>query len=310
MRITPITLPVTVIGVRLPPVPVVDFGRESFMPGGAANVARNLSALGARTDEVLRAADLIACEDTRQTRKLLDHYGIRKPTVSYHEHNEATRSAELIHKLENGESVALVSDAGTPLVSDPGFRLVRAAREAGIVVHAVPGPCAAIAARPLARQRIEKPIILAEARSARLRHERPAGPQRGQRHAGQTPAPQHRLGGDRHQEVGPHQDEDRDHGRAARLLGAFSTWLQERKGAVFVVATANDVSRLPPELLRRGRFDELFFVDLPDAAARQDGLYEVQVLVFRNFDPDPPSLSIIPGGQDLDSGDCRYCRCA
>src|SRR5215469_12401170 len=99
-----------------------------------------------RAVRVLGEADLIACEDTRQTRKLLDHYGIRRPTVSYHEHNEAERSAELVERLRGGETIALVSDAGVPLVSDPGYRLVRAALEAGVEVQPVPGPSAALAA--------------------------------------------------------------------------------------------------------------------------------------------------------------------
>src|SRR5215472_17373172 len=86
----------------------------------------NLEDITYRAVRVLGEAGLIACEDTRQTRKLLDHYGIRKPTVSYHEHNESERSEEFAGRLRAGESIALVSDAGTPLVSDPGYRLVRA----------------------------------------------------------------------------------------------------------------------------------------------------------------------------------------
>jgi len=102
---------------------------------------------------VLKEADLIACEDTRQTRRLLDHYGIAKATVSYHEHNEAERSRELTAKLLAGATVALVSDAGMPLISDPGYRLVHAAIENGIRVEAVPGASAlstALAASGLA----------------------------------------------------------------------------------------------------------------------------------------------------------------
>ena len=106
----------------------------------------NLEDITFRAVRVLREADLIACEDTRQTRKLLDHYGIRKPTVSYHEHNESERSEEFAERLRAGESIALVSDAGTPLVSDPGYRLVRAALASGIPVHPIPGPSAALAA--------------------------------------------------------------------------------------------------------------------------------------------------------------------
>ena len=106
----------------------------------------NLEDITYRAVRVLREADLIACEDTRQTRKLLDHYEIHKPTVSYHEHNEAERSAELASRLAAGAIIALVSDAGMPLVSDPGYRLVRAAIELAIPVQAVPGPSAALTA--------------------------------------------------------------------------------------------------------------------------------------------------------------------
>jgi 16S rRNA (cytidine1402-2'-O)-methyltransferase len=106
----------------------------------------NLEDITYRAVRVLREADLIACEDTRQTRKLLDHYGIQKPTISYHEHNEAERSVELASRLAAGAAIALVSDAGTPLVSDPGYRLVRAAIELEVPVQAVPGPSAALTA--------------------------------------------------------------------------------------------------------------------------------------------------------------------
>ncbi len=106
----------------------------------------NLEDITLRALRVLRDAALIACEDTRQTRKLLDHYGIRTPTISYHEHNEAARASELLEKLLAGTSIALVSDAGTPLVSDPGYRLVTKAVESGIRVEPVPGPSAVLAA--------------------------------------------------------------------------------------------------------------------------------------------------------------------
>jgi 16S rRNA (cytidine1402-2'-O)-methyltransferase len=106
----------------------------------------NLEDITYRAVRVLREADLIACEDTRQTRKLLDHYEIRKPTISYHEHNEAERSVELASRMAAGAAIALVSDAGMPLVSDPGYRLVRAAIEVGVPVQAVPGPSAALTA--------------------------------------------------------------------------------------------------------------------------------------------------------------------
>jgi len=107
----------------------------------------NLEDITLRALRILREeAALIACEDTRQTRKLLDHFEIRKPLVSYHEHNEASRAQELIEALERGEPVALVSDAGTPLVSDPGYRVVHAAIERGLPVVPVPGPSAVLAA--------------------------------------------------------------------------------------------------------------------------------------------------------------------
>jgi 16S rRNA (cytidine1402-2'-O)-methyltransferase len=106
----------------------------------------NLEDITRRALRVLAEADLVACEDTRHTRKLLDHYGIKTRTVSYHEHNERERAEELVGRLLAGESVALVSDAGTPSVSDPGFRLVRAAVENRIAVVPVPGPAAFVAA--------------------------------------------------------------------------------------------------------------------------------------------------------------------
>ena len=106
----------------------------------------NLEDITLRALRLLGEVDLIACEDTRHTRKLLSHYQISKPTVSYHEHNERERTVELIERLQSGTSVALVSDAGTPLVSDPGFRLVREAIAHGIEVVPVPGPSALIAA--------------------------------------------------------------------------------------------------------------------------------------------------------------------
>ncbi len=103
-----------------------------------------------RAIKILGAVDLVACEDTRRTGQLLAAHGIKRPMVSYFEHNEERRAAELIERLKRGEQVALVSDAGTPGVSDPGYRLVRAALEAGVRVSAVPGPSAAIAALAIA----------------------------------------------------------------------------------------------------------------------------------------------------------------
>ena len=106
----------------------------------------NLEDITYRAVRILREAGLIACEDTRHTRKLLDHYVISTPTISYHEHNEAERAPQLIGKLHAGCSIALVSDAGTPLVSDPGYRLVNLAIEEGIRVEPVPGASAVLAA--------------------------------------------------------------------------------------------------------------------------------------------------------------------
>jgi 16S rRNA (cytidine1402-2'-O)-methyltransferase len=106
----------------------------------------NLRDITLRALDVLAATDLIACEDTRITCRLLDHYGITTPLTPYHEHNAAAARPKLLTRLAEGASLALVSDAGTPLISDPGFKLVRAAREAGHRVTALPGPSAALAA--------------------------------------------------------------------------------------------------------------------------------------------------------------------
>lgn len=110
----------------------------------------NLGDFTARAREVLANVGVIAAEDTRRTGQLLRSLGIAVPLVSLHEHNEAARSQALIERLEAGESIALVSDAGTPLISDPGFDLVAAARERGIRVSAIPGPSAVIAALSVA----------------------------------------------------------------------------------------------------------------------------------------------------------------
>ncbi|HEY6805094.1 MAG TPA: 16S rRNA (cytidine(1402)-2'-O)-methyltransferase [Pyrinomonadaceae bacterium] len=106
----------------------------------------NLADITQRAIQVLKDVDLIACEDTRHTRKLLQHFGIDTKTISYHEHNETERGKELIYKLEQGTNLAVVSDAGSPAISDPGFKLVRNAIENEIVVVPVPGPSALIAA--------------------------------------------------------------------------------------------------------------------------------------------------------------------
>ena len=106
----------------------------------------NLEDITLRAIRILKEADIIACEDTRQTQKLLHHYGIRKEMVSYHEHNELTRSPELAIELEQGAKIALVSDAGTPGISDPGHRLVTLCLRHHIPVVPIPGPSALVAA--------------------------------------------------------------------------------------------------------------------------------------------------------------------
>jgi 16S rRNA (cytidine1402-2'-O)-methyltransferase len=106
----------------------------------------NLEDITLRVLAALREADLVACEDTRRTRVLLDRYGVNARLVSYHEHNEAERATELVAKMSTGSVVALVSDAGMPLVSDPGFVLVRACVAAGLAVEVLLGPSAALSA--------------------------------------------------------------------------------------------------------------------------------------------------------------------
>lgn len=119
------------------------------MPGILYLVATpigNLSDISARAIATLKNVDVIACEDTRHTQKLLNHLGIRVKTVSYHEHNEAERTKELIKFLSDGRSVAVVSDAGTPGINDPGSSIVQAAIESGIDVVPIPGPTAFVSA--------------------------------------------------------------------------------------------------------------------------------------------------------------------
>jgi 16S rRNA (cytidine1402-2'-O)-methyltransferase len=106
----------------------------------------NLEDVTLRVLAALRDADVVACEDTRRTRVLLDRYGVQARLVSYHEHNERARATELVERMRAGETVALVSDAGMPLVSDPGFVLVRACVAAGLAVEVLPGPSAVLAA--------------------------------------------------------------------------------------------------------------------------------------------------------------------
>jgi len=105
----------------------------------------NLADMSYRAVEVLKAVDLIAAEDTRHSRYLLTHYQVSTPCLSLHEHNETQRGEQLVSRLLAGENIALISDAGTPLISDPGYRLVYQARKEGILVSPIPGACAAIA---------------------------------------------------------------------------------------------------------------------------------------------------------------------
>lgn len=135
----------------------------------------NLGDVSMRAREVLRDAAVIAAEDTRHSRPLLKHLGIATPMTALHEHNERAVVMALLGRLQAGEDVALISDAGTPLISDPGFRLVRAAREAGMSVSPVPGACAAIAALSVAGLPSDRFVFegflpaKAAARRARLR---------------------------------------------------------------------------------------------------------------------------------------------
>jgi len=122
---------------------------EHTKPGTLYVVATpigNLEDITYRAVRVLKEADLIACEDTRHTAKLLHHYGIDKPTISYHEHNEAARAEELVAKLGEGLNIAQVSDAGMPGISDPGYRVIRLAIERGVKVVPIPGASALVSA--------------------------------------------------------------------------------------------------------------------------------------------------------------------
>jgi 16S rRNA (cytidine1402-2'-O)-methyltransferase len=125
---------------------------ERLAPGlhVVATPIGNLGDITLRALQTLAGADLIACEDTRVTRKLLDRYAITTPLTAYHDHNAAKARPMLLSRLAEGAAIALVSDAGTPLVSDPGFKLVRAAQEAGYAVTALPGPSALLAALTVA----------------------------------------------------------------------------------------------------------------------------------------------------------------
>ena len=124
------------------------------MPAGTlfivATPIGNLADLSPRALETLKTVAAICAEDTRHTRQLLSHFGIDRPLLALHEHNEEAMSERIVERIAGGESLALVSDAGTPLVSDPGYRVVRAARAAGLRVSPIPGACAAIAALSVA----------------------------------------------------------------------------------------------------------------------------------------------------------------
>lgn len=110
----------------------------------------NLDDITRRAVQVLEQASVIAAEDTRHTQRLLDEFGIRRPLLSYHDHNEEARAREIVARIQAGEAVALVSDAGTPLLSDPGYRVVRACQQAGVRVIPVPGASALLAALAVA----------------------------------------------------------------------------------------------------------------------------------------------------------------
>lgn len=133
------------------------------MPGILYVVATpigNLEDITLRALRVLKEVDLVACEDTRQTAKVLTHFQIEKLKVSYHEHNEAEKAETLLLELQKGKRIALVCDAGTPCISDPGYRIVRNALENGIPVVPIPGPCAFIAALSASGRSTESFIFL------------------------------------------------------------------------------------------------------------------------------------------------------
>ena len=152
---------------------MTDSQQEAAPPGSLYVVATpigNLGDLAPRAVEVLRAVERIAAEDTRHSRKLLQHFAIQTPLVAVHEHNEREIAPRLVEQLRAGGSLALISDAGTPLISDPGFNLVRLAREAGVRVIPVPGPSAlvcALSASGLATDRFVFEGFLPARRAAR-----------------------------------------------------------------------------------------------------------------------------------------------
>ncbi len=133
----------------------------------------NLGDITLRALETLKKVDVIACEDTRNTVRLLSHYGISKRLIACHDHNEDGRSAEVIDMLKRGMNVGLVSDSGMPLVSDPGFRIVRTVKEAGLPLDVIPGPTALISGLVLSGMPVEKFIFLGflpQKQSKRLRY--------------------------------------------------------------------------------------------------------------------------------------------
>lgn len=132
---------------------MAEIGSPPTLPAGLYIVATpigNLGDLSPRAKETLAGVDLVACEDTRVTAKLLTANLIKKPLQAYHEHNGRAVRPKLLEKLSGGARIALVSDAGTPLISDPGFKLVAESQDAGVMVTSIPGPCAAITALSLA----------------------------------------------------------------------------------------------------------------------------------------------------------------
>jgi 16S rRNA (cytidine1402-2'-O)-methyltransferase len=137
-----------VIGARLPEYGIKRLTESTLFV--VATPIGNLDDLSPRARQVLDQVDLIAAEDTRRTRRLLSHFGIKTRQIALHEHNEATQVPRLIGKLRDGHSIALVSDAGTPLISDPGYRLLRAAHENGVHVSPVPGASSLVAALSVA----------------------------------------------------------------------------------------------------------------------------------------------------------------
>jgi 16S rRNA (cytidine1402-2'-O)-methyltransferase len=235
----------------------------SMTPGTLYLVATpigNLADITHRAVQILNDVELIACEDTRHTHKLLNHYGITTKTISYHEHNEQQRAAELIERLKQGTSIAVVSDAGTPSISDPGYRLVRAAIENEIPVVPIPGPSALVAALIAAGLPTDEFFFAgflpsrANARRARLNELRSVP---GTLIFYEAP---HRL--------------------AATLKDAYEI-LGEREAVV-----ARELTKLHEEI-RRGRLSQL----TTDYAEKTDLRGEIVVLIDRNMLDAAPSES-------------------